>query len=357
MKRATKRALTWIISLGLTVVLLYFFLHKANFSDVARETENASLSFLGLAVLLEVVSIVIRAYRWGVMLRSVKKGIPMAPLLKATVVSFTMTGLIPGRLGEVGKPYLLSVWQKLPFGSLLASVVLERGMDLVALVVLWFGFVFFGSSGIAPGADEAMKIFTDLSWGFLALAVIGGIFLFWLVPRRRVLDRMARRSDKLSRYPLLLKLVRKVLKFVEGLGTFQKKRTILWVTFLSVIIWTCIAGSAWALLKALKLHLPLGASVLLLMFVCFGAAIPTPGGVGGVHKAIQIALVMFYSVGAETAVTAGILGHATMFFPGILWGLGYLALGRVHIRELREVARASSEKSDQMAESSEKASG
>ncbi len=357
MKRSVKRALTWIISLGLTAVLMYFFLHKANFSDVARETENASLSFLGLAVLLEVVSIVMRAYRWGVMLRSVKKGIPMAPLLKATVVSFTMTGLIPGRVGEVGKPYLLSVWQKLPFGSLLASVVLERAMDLVALVILWFGFVFFGSNGISPGADEAMRIFTDLSWGLLAAAVAGGFFLFWLVPRRRVFDRMARRSERLSRHPLLLKVVRKVLKFVEGLGTFQKKRTILWVTVLSVLIWGCIAGSAWALIKALRLHLPIGASVLLLMFVSFGAAIPTPGGIGGVHKAIQIALVTFYSVGTETAITAGILGHATMFFPGILWGLGYLALGRVHLRELREVARASSEKADELAESAEEANG
>ena len=47
----------------------------------------------------------------------------------------------------------------------------------------------------------------------------------------------------------------------------------------------------------------------------------------------------FYGVSEDTGVTAGILGHAVMFFPGILWGLGYFALGRVHFREIRTVAR------------------
>jgi uncharacterized membrane protein YbhN (UPF0104 family) len=175
------------------------------------------------------------------------------------------------------------------------------------------------------------------------VAVPVGLFLLWLVPRRRVLDRVARRSERLNRYPLILKTVRMVLGFAEGLGTFRKKRMILYVLFLSLLIWICIAGSCWALIVALGLKLPLGASILLLMFVSFGAAVPTPGGVGSVHKAIQMALVIFYGVSEDMGVTAGILGHAIMFFPGIIWGLFYIALGRVKVNELRQVAKAEEE--------------
>jgi uncharacterized membrane protein YbhN (UPF0104 family) len=107
---------------------------------------------------------------------------------------------------------------------------------------------------------------------------------------------------------------------------------------LSLALWLLIGGSCWAVIKSLGLSLPLGASILLLMFVSFGAAVPTPGGVGSVHKAIQIALVTFYGVPEDMGVTAGIVGHAIMFFPGILWGLLYLALGRVQLTELKRAA-------------------
>jgi uncharacterized protein (TIRG00374 family) len=338
-----KRLLFWAISLGLSGGLLYLFLRNARLSMVVQEAREASVPLLLVAVLLEVVSVFLRVYRWRVMLASVKERIPFLPMLKAMVVSFAMSGLIPGRVGEVAKPYLLSRWEKLPFTPLMASVVLERGMDLVSLVILWFCFLLFGTQGVAPEAEEAMAIFTHISYFLLAVAIPAGIFLLWLVPRRRVLDRGVRRSERLQRHPMLMKALRLALKLAEGLGTFHRKRTILYVTFLSLVIWLCIAGSCWALVEALHLGLPLGASILLLMFISFGAAIPTPGGVGSVHKAIQISLVLFYSVPEDMGVTAGILGHAIMFFPGILWGLGYILLGRVHLWELKEVAKAKEE--------------
>lgn len=333
------RVLAWVVSLGLAGGLLYYFLRGAELSKVAEEARDASWSMLLVAVLLEVLSVFLRVFRWRVMLRSVRERIPFAPMLKALVVSFTMSGVIPGRVGEVARPYLLARWEGLPFGSLMASVVLERGMDLVALVILWFGFLFFGTQGVSPDADEVMTIFTRVSYVLLAVAVPLGFFLLWLVPRRRVLDRMARRSARLARYPLVLKVVRSVLGFAEGLGTFRKKRTILYVLFLSLLVWGCIAGSCWALIQALDLDLPLGASILLLAFISFGAAVPTPGGVGSVHKAIEMALTVFYGVSEDMGVTAGILGHAVMFFPGILWGLLYLAFGRVKLGELRQVTQ------------------
>ncbi len=342
---SVKKIFPWVISLLLTAGLLYLFLRKAHLHSVLEETSHVNIAMVALAIFFEVISILLRSYRWRVMLQSVRNKIPMLPILKATVVSFTLTGLVPGRLGEVGKPFLLSRWEKLPFGPLLASVVLERGMDLLAIVTFWLLYVFRGDNGISADAQEYMSILMKGSYLLLALAIPLGIFLFWLVPRRRVLDRMAKRSERLGRYPFLKKLVRKVLGFVEGLGTFRKKRTILYVFFLSLATWGCVVVSAWAIVRGLHLDIPAGSAILLLVFVSLGAAIPTPGGVGGVHKAIQIALMSFYGVSETAAVSAGILGHAVMFVPGILWGLGYIISGRVKLGELKLVAKASSDAS------------
>jgi glycosyltransferase 2 family protein len=337
MTPARKRLLTWVASLLLTAVLLYFFLRNAHLANVWEEAKEASPLWILAAIGGEAVSIFLRAVRWRVMLREVRPKIPLSSLLRATLVSFTISGLVPGRVGEVAKPYLLGRWERLPFGSLFASVVLERGMDLIAIFILWFVYIFFGASGLSEEAEAIMDIFTRLSYVFLGACIPVGIFLLWLMPRRRVLDRMAKRSERLSRYPLTQKVVRKFLGFAAGLGMFRKKRMILYVTLLSVAVWSWIAFSAWALVKALRLPIPWSASILLLMVVSFGAAIPTPGGVGGVHKAIQLALVVFYGLSEDTGVTAGILGHAVMFFPGIIWGLGYFALGRVHFKEIRTI--------------------
>lgn len=346
MHKRWKKTLTWAFSLALTALLLYLFLWKADLRRVFREASEVHLGWLGLAVGFEVVSVYVRAMRWRLMLQTVRPKIPLSSLVEATVVSFTLSGVMPGRLGEVGRPFLLARRESLPFGSLLASVVLERGLDLCALGVLWFSFVLFGSSGLPDDADTVMVVFTRLSYVLFGAAVLFGLLFLWLVPRRRVLDRMVRRSERLGRYPFIQRTVRKVLGFAEGLGTFQRKRTLVAVTALSLTTWLLIAGSAWALFKGLGLDLPTIASVMLVVFVSFGAAIPTPGGIGGVHKAIQMALVLFYGVSEDTAVTAGIVGHAVMFFPGILWGLGYVALGRVGLGELKQVARASSDAGD-----------
>ena len=130
MHKRWKKTLTWAFSLALTALLLYLFLWKADLRRVFREASEVHLGWLGLAVGFEVVSVYVRAMRWRLMLQTVRPKIPLSSLVEATVVSFTLSGVMPGRLGEVGRPFLLARRESLPFGSLLASVVLERGLDL-----------------------------------------------------------------------------------------------------------------------------------------------------------------------------------------------------------------------------------
>ncbi|MEJ2366757.1 MAG: lysylphosphatidylglycerol synthase transmembrane domain-containing protein [Acidobacteriota bacterium] len=336
-----KQIIFWIGSILLSILLLYLFLRDAHLADVWRELKNVSIPLVALAVCGEIVSILFRSYRWGILLKPVQKHVRFSSLLKATNLSFTLSGLFPGRIGEVARPFLLSRWENMPFGPVLASVMLERGMDLFAIVALWFVFVFFGSSGLPVKAHETMRIVSDASWPLLVLCVAAMVFMWWLAPRRKVLQRWSRRSEKLRRYPLVKKVLNFFFRFAEGLGSFRKKRMILFITFLSLMVWLPVAFTAGVVLSALKLPLPWGASLLLLTFVSLGAVIPTPGGVGGVHKAIQMALIIFYFVSEDAAVSAGILCHAAMFFPGILWGLGYLVAGRVSLSELRQATRES----------------
>ncbi len=337
-----RRALLWILSLALAGVFLYFFLRDANLGRVLHDAKQAALPLLMAAVAFEIFSITLRAYRWGVLLRpAAGRKIRMAPLLKATNVSFAITGVMPGRVGEIAKPLLLARWEGLSFTALAGSVVLERVLDLFAIVALWALYVFFGGHDLSPEAQHVAGDVNKVSYVLLAVMFAAGLFAWWLAPRRKLLERWSRRHYGLGRHPVFNKLAALFFRFAEGLDSFKKKRVILYLLFLSLVIWGGVAAAAWCFLEALHLQLPWEASVLLLVFISLGAAVPTPGGIGGVHKAIAWALTAFYGVDEDNAVAAGFIGHAVLFFPSILWGIGYVLLGRVHWGEIREAAKES----------------
>lgn len=335
-----RRGLLWGGSLGLTVLLLWLFLRGADLHRVLEVARAADPLWLLAALGLELLSVPLRTYRWGLLLRpSAGRPIHFGSLLKAFVVSFSISGLVPGRVGEVAKPLLLARWEGLSFAAVSGTALLDRALDLFALILLWSAFVLFGEEGVAAEAAGTLRAFNHVSYGLLALLVPVGLFLWWLAPRRRILDRWVSRHPRLQAYPLTRRGLALLFQFAAGLDSFRRKRTILYLTVLSLGAWALIAGSVWAIFRALGLNLPWGASVVALMAISLGAAVPTPGGIGGVHKVLALALSAFYAVGADSTVAAGLVVHALLFFPATLWGLGYFLLGRVHFREVRQATR------------------
>jgi len=335
-----RRVLVWGGSLALTALLLWLFLRGADLARVAQEAREANPGWLLAALGMELLSVPLRTYRWGLLLRpSAGRPVHFGSLLKAFVVSFSITGLVPGRFGEVAKPFLLARWEGLSFASVTGASILDRALDLFALILLWLTFVLFGEQGVAADAAGLLRAFDRVSYLALALLVPLGLFLWWLAPRRRVLDRWVKRHPRLQAYPFVRRVLGLLFQFASGLESFRHKRTILYLTALSVASWCLVAGAIWAIFRALGLDLPWGASVVALMAISAGAAVPTPGGVGGVHKVLALALAAFYAVDADTTVAAGLVVHALLFVPATLWGLGYFLLGRVHLQEVRQAAQ------------------
>lgn len=339
-----RKAAGVVFTLLLTGVLLYWFAGSADLGLVFREAAGASPGFIALALAGELASILFKAYRMRLMLRPVREKAPFLPILRATVVSFAMSGVLPGRVGELAKPFFLARWLGLPFSPLLATALLERVMDLVALVLLWVIFIFWGLSDVAPSGAGYFPIFNALTAVVLVGFVLAGVALAWLAPRRKIFQRGIRYSGRMKKHPWLARALSALLKFSEGLGMFQRKRDILAVLACSLATWGVLVITSWAVVEALHIRIPLSGGIVLLLLVSLGAGLPTPGGVGGVHKALSFGLVTFYAVGLDQAVAVGIVGHAAMFFPGILWGLLYLAAGRVRMSELKEEMKAAQSK-------------
>src|SRR5204863_4413553 len=86
------------------------------------------------AVALYFVGVWFRSMRWGLLLP--EHSVRTTTLFRSLVVGFTVNNLLPLRMGEVARAYLLARWCRIPYGSTVASLLVERVLDGLSLALL-----------------------------------------------------------------------------------------------------------------------------------------------------------------------------------------------------------------------------
>ncbi|MGH9312842.1 MAG: lysylphosphatidylglycerol synthase transmembrane domain-containing protein, partial [Vicinamibacterales bacterium] len=133
--------------LAATVALLAFFLRNANLASVWVELRRADPGLIAGSVLVLAVVYVLRTIRWQFLLRPIGPA-RFATALRATVIGFALSALLPARPGEAVRPFLLARREGLSFTSVLATIFVERILDLVAVLLLFGSFVLLFDPGM-----------------------------------------------------------------------------------------------------------------------------------------------------------------------------------------------------------------
>jgi uncharacterized protein (TIRG00374 family) len=345
------RTLRVAISLGLAALLLVLFLRTLDFAAVGRAIAAAHAGWLLLATACGLVATpLFRSWRWGFLLR--KAGRPSFwDLNSATSIGFAASTLLPARAGEIVRPVALAKTAGLPIAPCLASIALERLIDLVTCVSL---FVFY-ALGWAP------EMTGDAAGRFLLLrrsAIVAGAgTLIGLA----VLAFLAAKPERADRFvkPLLRPLPARIgtrleailLSFLDGLGALGSVRNVAVVAASSLVLWLLICVQIHATLRAFDLVFPFPVAFFVLTWAILGLFIPTPGGVGGYHTAVAYALTGFYGVSKNTAAAFALVSHALSFVPITLVGLAFLVAGGLSLKSLADEPEPSSSPSPTPADS------
>jgi glycosyltransferase 2 family protein len=314
-------------SLALTAVLLYFFFKGVDAGQTRRAIEGASPGWLAASVALGLATFVLRAIRWVWILRPVAR-VPVGPAFSATAAGFAANNL-PGKVGEILRPYLLSRWQRLPFSPLLASILLERVFDGAS--VIFFLGVAMGIGRLRSGGSVSLAL-PALVLAFLVAAVLFAVFrreqterfleLLW----RRLPARLQPRARDFA------------VTFVDGFASLKSPALLLSIVLGSLAMWFVINVQIYCVLKAFSLPLPLSAAFVVTAAAVLGLAVPTPGGLGSYQVAVQIALMDVFSVERATATSVALVAWATSFVPITVVGLTLLLLASRTMR-LRDMPR------------------
>jgi hypothetical protein len=282
----------------------------------------------------------VRAWRWGGLLAPLAR-VPFSRLFSATIVGF-MVGLLIPRAGELIRPYLVARDHALSTSAAFASIVLERLLDLITVLLLFGAYLYLLPTPAAQARGPVMDL---VQWGgaMAALAALGALGL--LLALHHKADAVMARVEGVLRW-LPARIARPVVgalrNFAEGLGVLKASPAhLLRLLAESAVIWLFIAlGVHWTN-RAFGIDLPYHSAFLLLAFLTVGVAIPTPGMVGGFHGAYLIALAEVYGVDSGTAAAAGISCHALTNVPVLLIGLpllGRMGLSMGSVARIGEAA-------------------
>jgi uncharacterized protein (TIRG00374 family) len=326
-----------ILGIALAVGLLAIFLRRADLSRVWLAMQSARGDLVGLAFVLTLVMYLIRAERWQYLLQPLGHT-RFWVAFKTTVIGFAASFVLPARAGELLRPYLLAREEGLPATAAFATVVVERLLDLVAVLILLGVFFIVFSSGEAQAAPA---LFQTVAWGGLALAPVGGgllIAMFVMAGHPERLQRLVMKGERLLPSRIAHAVARLAKTFAEGLAVVRRPSRLVAALTWSLVLWLAIATQAWVLVTAFGITMPFGGSFLLTAMLVVGVSLPTPGGVGGTHEALRLGMTSFYQADNDAAVGAAILQHAVNFVPVILFGVWFIAREGLSLARLRELS-------------------
>jgi uncharacterized protein (TIRG00374 family) len=331
-----------LLGVGAALGLLALFFRGMDWPALGRALAGAHwLPLVGL-VLVTILQYTIRAWRWGALMAPLGR-VGMADLFSATMVGFA-SGLLVPRAGEILRPWLISRRHPIPTSAGFATIILERLIDLVTVLVLFALYLFVlppPPSQVAGPLMRAIKLGGALT-GAAAVLVLAFLLALHANAERVValIERLTSRAPRWIREPV----TRTLRSFSEGLAVLRAPLShLLLIAGQSLLIWLLIALGFHLNHIAFSIGLPFHATFLLMAFLVVGVAIPTPGMVGGFHAFYLIALSQVFGVAREQAAAAGIAAHAFSNLPILVLGLALLGRERLSLGRVAEVTRSRSE--------------
>jgi uncharacterized protein (TIRG00374 family) len=307
----------------LALLLLAFFFRGVDWTELGAAFRSANHLYLAGVVAATVVTYLLRAWRWGHLLAPLAR-VPLSDLIPATLVGF-MTGLLVPRAGEVVRPYLVSRRHPIPVSAGFASIILERLVDLITVLIL-FGLYLYVLPIPAAQTRGPLLGYLKLGGALAGAAAVAVLVVLLLLHghAHRVVGVLRRLLSPLPDR-IVGVIARGVATFAEGLAVLKASPAHLLVIFgQSVLVWLSIGLSIWWNNLAFGLHLPFHTSFLMMAFLTVGVAVPTPGTVGGFHEFYLLALTQAFGVDKHTAAAAGIACHALGNLPVLVLGLALL---------------------------------
>jgi uncharacterized protein (TIRG00374 family) len=294
------------------LVLLLFVLALPGFElqTLVGHIVSADPAWLVAAFVVYYIGFPVRGYRWSLLLRGIGARVGVRDSTEIIFVSWLVNSVVPAKLGEVYRAWLLKINFAVPLSSAFGTIFIERMFDIFAIVVLGLAAAFWS---FRTGLDETVRLIMALG---IVVVVIIAIGLFTL---RNFGSRLV------ERLPLPQRIKELYERFEAGVFSMDR-RTLPLIGFLTVLIWTTEALRLLFVTYALGFEISLGISgaFFVALVASLLTAVPfTPAGLGIVEAGVVGLLTVVYQADPNEAAAIALVDRAISVLSVIV--LGFIA--------------------------------
>lgn len=322
-----------VLGIAISAVLLWWVLRDVSLTTVLHELAQSNPWLFAIATVCATLIFPLRARRWRTILDPIYPKLPFGPLWRATAIGMMANNVLPARAGEVARAYVLTRETPVPFSTSIASLAVDRVFDAIVLLSLAFLAVFdpqFPSGGNVGGVSVT-------HWAIAGATLVGGAVLvlyalvFFPSFLIRLFELFARRlSPRIEERGKAA-----LLKFSEGLSVLRSPKHFAAVLAWTVAHWLVNALGWWIAMKAVGIHAPFSAALLLQAMVAMGVAIPAAPGYFGVFEKVAVLGLAIYSVSPSLATSWALGFHILSFLPITIFGAIYAARLNLNLKDLQ----------------------
>ena len=324
MNKSTKSIIQFVVLLGIGILLVWL-----SFRSVWTEKEKILDSFktanyfwVSMSIVIAFFSHYLRAFRWNYLLKPAGYSVKPTNAVGAVIVGYFANYGLP-RMGEISRCTLVTKYDHVPFEVALGTVITERIVDLLILIIIFILTLFAQFSQLKDltatyiyhpmmlkfkGISEHPTKFIIL----ISILIIVSIGLFLV--RKKITGLL---KGKLGNI---------IKGFGKGLSSVKDIEKKFQFILLSIAIWASYFYSLYVCFFAFTGTSNLGQAecLVLLLFGTFGVVF-SPGGLGA-YPAIITALLTYYGVEQIAAFSFPWMAWTSQFILVVTLGLLSLIL-------------------------------
>ncbi len=310
-----KKWLSLVISLSFLFMLAYK-LKQVGYEEMRLALMSVNLYYFTAAVLLMVVSAVLQAVRWRIILKPVGNFSVMT-VFPSVAIGHWFNLILPARLGELARPLHFAKKHSLPYGTTLATTFVERIADALAILLL-----IFAAAIILKG-----NIDTKTAALILILTVVSMVTALVLIKHRdKIINQVAVRFGETT-------FKKSIEDFIRGINLVQTPSQVTGVSVSTLLVWLTNIGAYGLLLAGCNLPgelTTIEAALLVTLASAVAHSIPSSAsGLGVFNYSVIIALESYsntilqnHSDNSASIATFSLIVYLAAITPDIFIG-GY----------------------------------
>jgi uncharacterized protein (TIRG00374 family) len=316
LRKGVIQSLKFLAFLAVGILLLWFAFRTVDTEKFIAVLRGANYYWLILSVLFGFFAFVSRARRWILLIHPLGFDPSLRNSFYALMTGYLANLALP-RMGEITRCVALGKKGKIPVDQLIGTVVVERSIDFISLMLIMVILIFTSGDQVGLFLKNSIQIPLQKMFGvtwviWLILFIVLSVIFILLVRHKKSLR-------KIRFFSKMFDVGRGVINGLKTISTMEKKWEFL---FHTIFIWLNYALMTWVVFFSLEStsFLTFKDSIFILVIGGLGMSAPVSGGIGAFHIIVQQGLFIVKGIPLEAGFAYATLTHESQLIFVVITG-------------------------------------